>query len=337
MAHYYITHHNFINFIESFLKQYRVYGLTGKGEDLFWRSLNNDSTPGITVNRYRALQPVKSFFFPVKEEVTAEPAGKNTMLVGVKACDINHLRITDGIFSGGVVADPYYAKKREDTVIISSDCDSYKPSCFCTLMGEAPYPVKGFDLNLSPTRSGYLVETGTPRGQALVGAHKNLFQAPQPVLLHERDALRAKMTSAVKNNNAAFTWTDPKEVTASGYKSEKWEADIASTCVECDACRFICGTCYCFLLSETTKLWEKVRTWDSCQSNGYGRVAGGANPRKTRGKRLRNFYTCKLIYRHDNFGFYGCTGCGRCIDVCQGKIDIRKSLQKLSSEKKTNV
>jgi len=330
MTHYYITHQNFINFVQTFVKQYRVFGLIEEGEDLFWQRLNSDNTPNITVNCYRAIQPVKSFFFPVKEEVTSEPPSPKTMLIGVKACDINHLKTTDAIFTGGTLSDPYYSKKRDDTIIISADCNAFRPSCFCTLMNETPYAQKGFDLNLSPTRSGYLVETGTQRGQSLISSHKHLFQDPQTVLLHERNVLRTQMTEAVKVNNKDFTWTNPGEVTSSGYSSEKWESDIASTCVECDACRFTCGTCYCFLLSETNKLWGKIRTWDSCQSAGYARVAGGANPKKTRGRRLRNFYACKLVYRPENFGFYACTGCGRCIDVCQGKIDIRKSLQKLT-------
>ncbi len=330
MTHFYITHNNFINFIQAFTKQYRVYGLIAEAEDLFWQRLNNENTPKITVNRYRALQPIKSFFFPVKEEVTGEPSTLKTMLVGVKACDINHIKTTDAIFIGGATQDPYYTKKRDDTIIISANCDSYKPCCFCTLMNETPYASKGFDLNLSPTRHGYLVETGTQRGQSLVSTHKHLFQDPQSVLLQERNILRTRITEAVKDSNKDFTWTNPKEVVTAGYNSEKWESDIASTCVECDACRFTCGTCYCFLLAETSKLWGRIRTWDSCQSTGYFRVAGGGNPKKTRGKRLRNFYACKLAYRPENFGFYACTGCGRCIDVCQGKIDIRKSLQKLT-------
>jgi ferredoxin len=334
MTLFYITAPNLISFIESFLRQYRIYGLMAEGEDLFWQKLNNDNTPNITITRYRALQPVKTFFFPVKEEVSEDSPEMKTMLVGVKGCDINHLKTTDAIFSSGVVTDPYYAKKREDTIIISSDCDKFKSCCFCTLMGEAPYAAKGFDLNLTPTRSGYLVETGTPRGEALVASRKHFFQDPQPVIIQERDILRSKMTQAVASNNKDFTWTDPKSTVSKEYNSQKWENDIASTCVECDACRFSCGTCYCFLLSETNKLWGKIRTWDSCQSAGYARVAGGSNPKKTRGARLRNLYTCKLVYRHENFGFYACTGCGRCIDACQGKIDIRKSLQKLSTPDK---
>jgi len=85
MSHYYITRQNFISFVQTFVRQARVYGLIAEGDDLFWQRLNGFNTPNITVNRYRAIQPVKSFYFPLKEEVTEEPSGIKTMLIGVKS------------------------------------------------------------------------------------------------------------------------------------------------------------------------------------------------------------------------------------------------------------
>jgi sulfhydrogenase subunit beta (sulfur reductase) len=329
---YYITQTNWMLFLQYLINHFSVYGLIPKEANLFWRKLNADNLGEIVPNRYRAIQPIKGFFFPAKEEVTNEPDKKGSILIGVKSCDIGHLDITDPMFIGGPVVDAYYSAKRESTYIISSDCDAYVPSCFCTQIERAPYPLKGFDLNLTPIRSGYIVEVGSKKGEELIGFKKNLFQKPQPENLRERDKLRDKMVKAVQENNKAFTWSGPKQIVRKGYRSEKWKTEVAATCVECDGCRFTCGTCYCFILAESAKNWERIRTWDSCQSTGYGRVAGNANPRKTRAERLRNFYTCKLIYRHENFGQYACTGCGRCIDVCPGKIDIRKSLQKLKEE-----
>lgn len=330
MALYYITSSNWLHFIQQLSRVHAVYGLTSVDDHLRWTRVRAESMPELTVTCYRALHPVKQFFFPLSEEVTREPADVKTVLIGVKACDLNHLKTSDAIFMGGVGEDPYYARKRKNTIIIAADCDAARTSCFCTRMGEHPWPDNGFDLSLSPTRAGFLVETGSPVGEALIIGKKHLFQTPQNVLQHEREQLRQKMTETVNKINAGLSWENPRRIIEQEYEARLWKDDISSTCVECDACRFTCGSCYCFLLSETKILWEKKRSWDSCQSAGYGRVAGGANPRKTRDKRLRNFYSCKLMYRPDNFGFYACTGCGRCIDVCQGKIDIRQSLQKLS-------
>ncbi len=332
MATFFLSTNDYNSFIRNLSAQYRVFGLKGEEKNFYWSRLTAEKSEH-TPNRYRALTPVKSFFFPVKEEVTAEPPVEKTILLGVKACDLAHLQTTDAIFLQGALADPYYAIKRQNTIIISSDCDSYIPACFCTLMGGLPYPTKGFDLNLTPVREGFLIETGTQAGEDLAKANTSLFAQASRQQLAERDNLRNKMTELLKANNKDFTWTNPKDIVTAKYASQKWESDIAKTCVECDACRFACGTCYCFLLAESKKSWERIRSWDSCQSEGYGRVAGGANPRKTKGERLRNLYSCKLQYRPENFGFYACTGCGRCIEACQGKIDIRKSLQKLSEER----
>jgi len=347
MAVYYITFTNWSTFLNALLRQHSVYGLFEDNANLFCQKLTAQNISNITVNRYRAVQPVKSLLFPVKEEVTHAPSLRPNVLIGAKACDLGHLLTTDAIFSGRVsgagsagaggfhrqgIEDPYYRIRRGNTILISADCDDLRPSCFCTLMEGSPYPLKGFDMNLSPTRSGFLAETGSEPGEALVRAHTKLFQEPRPEHLEERRQCRENMTRRLQENNRRFNWSNPKKIIENGGPAKTWEQDIAGTCVECDACRFTCGTCYCFLLGETVRKWDRIRTWDSCQSVGYGRVAGGANPRRTRGERLRNLYTCKLQYRPDNFGVYACTGCGRCIDVCQGKIDIRESLQKLYDE-----
>ncbi|MBN1823278.1 MAG: 4Fe-4S dicluster domain-containing protein [Endomicrobiales bacterium] len=334
MLTYFVTETNWLNFISSLVSQYRVFGLIDYEGELKWRRLNEANSHSITITKYRSIQPIKKFFFPVKEEVTAEPSAQKTILIGCKNCDLNHLKTTDSMFVGSPVSDPYYLKRRENTIIISSDCDDFRKTCFCTSMDEDPFPSKGFDINLSPTRGGFIVEIATKTAEQLISVRKHYFQDPQPILLQEREKMRKRITELVKNNNSELNWTDPQRIVSSTYNSKAWDDDIASTCVECDACRFVCGTCYCFILSETKDIWSRIRTWDSCQSAGYARVAGGGNPKNTRAKRLKNFYACKLVYRKENFGFYACTGCGRCIEVCQGKIDIRQSLAKLKKLEK---
>jgi hypothetical protein len=79
-------------------------------------------------------------------------------------------------------------------------------------------------------------------------------------------------------------------------------------------------------LNDETKAQKfiKERTYDSCQWNGYARVAGGGTPRPEMGKRFRNRYLCKFDYMPHNFEEIGCTGCGRCTDACAGGIDFRE-------------
>ena len=58
------------------------------------------------------------------------------------------------------------------------------------------------------------------------------------------------------------------------------------------------------------------------------RVAGGANPRRYLYERLRNRFDKKFEFFPNVLGVTGCTGCGRCIEACPGKIDIREVLKK---------
>jgi len=96
-------------------------------------------------------------------------------------------------------------------------------------------------------------------------------------------------------------------------------------CVGCGACTNICPTCYCLILNEEggSDRFVKVRSYDSCQWQGYARVAGGASPRPRMRQRFRNRYLCKFLYMPSNFQTLGCTGCGRCTEACPGQIDFR--------------
>jgi sulfhydrogenase subunit beta (sulfur reductase) len=73
----------------------------------------------------------------------------------------------------------------------------------------------------------------------------------------------------------------------------------------------------------------KLRGWDSCMYSGYAVTAGGGTPRPKLVERFRNRYFCKFKYLPLNYGLLGCTGCGRCVEGCQGKIDMRETLKDL--------
>jgi len=63
-------------------------------------------------------------------------------------------------------------------------------------------------------------------------------------------------------------------------------------------------------------------------------VAGGANPRKVLGDRIKHRLMHKFVYFLDRYGIDMCVGCGRCIDGCAGEMNIRTVLKKLSEELK---
>jgi len=64
----------------------------------------------------------------------------------------------------------------------------------------------------------------------------------------------------------------------------------------------------------------------------YAQVAGGENPRKVLGDRLRHRFMHKFSYFLDRYGIEMCVGCGRCVDAEAGDVDIRVVLKKLNEE-----
>ena len=114
------------------------------------------------------------------------------------------------------------------------------------------------------------------------------------------------------------------------FDSKLWEETVKA-CVECGACNTICPACHCFILKDqkTGEGFERLKLWDSCLLMSFAMVAGGANPRKLLAERLRNRFDKKFNFLPDMIGRFGCTGCGRCVEACPGKIDIREVLGKL--------
>jgi anaerobic sulfite reductase subunit A len=67
----------------------------------------------------------------------------------------------------------------------------------------------------------------------------------------------------------------------------------------------------------------------------YAEVAGGENPRKVLGDRIKHRLMHKFVYFLDRYGINMCVGCGRCIDTCAGGMDTKNLLKKLNEELKS--
>jgi formate hydrogenlyase subunit 6/NADH:ubiquinone oxidoreductase subunit I len=222
-------------------------------------------------------------------------------------------------------------------LILSGDCTGCAESCFCTMLGDRPYPDQGFDLNLSPTDRGYLVQVGSPRGEAIVAAHAALFRAATEAEIQENQRRRAAVEERVRHQNRRFPTRDPfAQSVEKNLKTRIW-GDLAATCVECNACNYACPTCHCFLFRDGVAQraggdeFVRVTVWDSCFHAGYARMAGGLTPRLQLVERFKNHYHHKFVSFPRNWGVTACSGCGRCIDACMGRIDKRDCLHQLET------
>jgi ferredoxin len=100
---------------------------------------------------------------------------------------------------------------------------------------------------------------------------------------------------------------------------EGWKK-YSKNCVSCGACTTICPTCSCFTLIDKPG-FHKVKQMDACQYPGFERVAGGEDSLKELPSRFRNRYMCKYVWKPLRFKSLACTGCGRCIEACIGRIN----------------
>ncbi|NQT28760.1 MAG: 4Fe-4S dicluster domain-containing protein [Candidatus Omnitrophica bacterium] len=336
---YYISLGNFAVFLNNLKKDYAVYVPVKKGQGRLYQeydSLGED----VVIGEVRAIEPLKSFFYRARQ-VVAEGFSENIpgsrdkalAIVGVKACDLKGFKVQDHVFQDQDCPEPFYSKAREENLIISADCTCAIDTCFCLALGLKPHPEEDFDLNLSEVKGGFVVESGSNKGQALISGNSSLFSEAPKEEVEKRDKQRFEVASAVDKNvkaNGIPNQDSFEGVIEKNYDASIWK-DEAKACVECGACNVICPTCHCFLLydQKDAEKMARLRIWDSCMIKDFARVAGGANPRDRLWMRLRNRFEKKFDFFSKVAGVYACTGCGRCISACPAKIDIRKVLNKL--------
>jgi len=350
MKNLYIVQSDFGRFLRFILeKKWEIYAPIYAGDTLrLERVVDPAIIDMIVIDGVRVDQPLKSFFFPAKEKVATLPESEikparfeKRIIIGAKGCDLHALKVFDrAYYEEGIVPEPFYKERRESTCIIASDCGYSLDSCFCTLLGAKPYPVDGFDLNLSAVEGGFVIEVGSEKGEGLIDEMKKSGSAVSEASsrqLEARDRKREELTEKIAGINREFEIPQKfDQLCRIGFDSEVWKELAENKCVQCNGCLHICPTCYCFLLYDkmTNNISERIRIWDACINTGYARVAGGANPRPTLQSRLRHRFFHKFLYFVQNFNMYACSGCGRCFRVCPGKIEIRETFRDISKKAK---
>lgn len=334
----------FADLVRSLKHEYDVFAPRRYEDALILERLPDGEGPAdpIPWNEMRLAESLKPLWFQpgkILSRWTAEgpepgPRPRPRAVLGAKACDLRALAIIDKVFRDHEHPEPAWCQAREQNLIIAGDCTTAGDSCFCTMLDGAPHPENEFDLNLSPVAGGYLIEVGSPKGEALLEAHRELCRPASAEETAERAKRRADMEAAVRKQNEPYAVHDDFEVTVDKQgKSRLWDA-LAATCVQCSACNMVCPTCHCFVLldAKTDGGSARVSCWDSCFEAGYARMAGGGTPRLQLVERFKNHYYHKFVSFPRNWGVTACSGCGRCIDACMGRIDKRECLHRLETE-----
>ncbi len=302
---------------------------------------------------------LKNFLFPPQETVLEgvwsdgkwqfNAAGLQPSplaVVGLRACDLQALRILDRVFLQDRFVDPAYEARRAGLFVIAVNCRRAAATCFCHSMKTGPAVKGGFDLALTEVEDRFVIEVGSDVGGSVVTASNwspctidEIHQAREvPETL--RKEMRKRQGQAGDTADGAgprqrfLDTTDLHDLLLESLEHDHWE-DVAERCLSCGNCTAVCPTCFCSNVVDASDLTgrevRRERIWASCFTAEHSYMNTGS-VRKSIAARYRQWLTHKLATWIDQFGTSGCVGCGRCITWCPVGIDLTQEAAAIRGE-----
>jgi ferredoxin len=260
----------------------------------------------------------------------AKPTERFAFLAA-RSCELHAIAIQDRVFLQGPYVDPHYQARRDGAFIVAVNCGEPGGTCFCTSMNTGPKASSGYDLALTEFPGDpheFLLEAGSERGAALLAC---LPQRPStPADAERADAVMAKTAA---NMGRHMRSDDVPDLLLGNLEHKRWD-DVAARCLSCGNCTQVCPTCFCTAVTDANDLsgaTERTRRWDSCFSQNFSYIHGGA-VRPSPRSRYRQWMTHKLASWVEQFGTSGCVGCGRCITWCPVGIDITEEVSAIRGD-----
>jgi len=330
MRYYHTDRASWDKTLEQIIVSYDVFASVKNDFGQDYEPLDIGSVPFIAYNIPKPVTPLKNFFLPVKENVTQSASNpKKRVIIGVPNCDLEALKILDEIYLDKDYADPFYLVNRNSTLLIASDCFGVQEHCHCIAYGINPYSEGNGDISVAVINGHVLLSVFSEKGESFVREF-NLSReiaGPDSPILKELRQKRMETVRTIEKSYKALPDYHTTGVLVNATREEIWKK-YAAQCVSCGACATICPTCSCFLLIDKPG-FEKVKQLDACQYPGFERVAGGEDALGRLFVRFRNRYMCKYVWKPEKFKSIACTGCGRCIEACIGKINKNELFMEL--------
>ena len=315
--------------------------------------LRSDPAAG-TFDHVVGPHSLKNFLFPAREAIarftraggswSQEELARDEpplAVIGVRACDLEALRIQDRVFMGGEHVDPGYAARRKKLFVVAVNCRRAVATCFCHSMGCGPAATHSFDLALTEHGDGsgpsrFACEVGSARGAEILATLRDGLHACTPAEVAAARAVPEKLAERMHARQAEPGQPRPRSLDTEGIRDllfgnlehPRWD-DVATRCLSCTNCTLVCPTCFCASVTEVADLSgdhvDRERHWASCFTLDHAKIHGHAVHSST-ASRYRQWLTHKLAGWIDQFGTSGCTGCGRCITWCPVGIDITEEV-----------
>lgn len=247
--------------------------------------------------------------------------------IGVRSCELRALSILDRVLAEDRYPDAAYVAARSRIFIVAVNCSEPAPTCFCASMGSGPEAAGGFDLLLteivSDNQHVFVAEAGTSEGSGVLAALN-----PGEVSKEIKAALRETMDRSKAAFKRKVETEGLRDLLYESFDHPQWDR-VAAQCFLCGNCTMVCPTCFCVTVEDSTDVpvrrAERWRKWDSCFTQNFSYIHGGS-VRLSPKSRYRQWLTHKMAAWVDQFGTFGCVGCGRCITWCPAGIDVTEQI-----------
>ncbi len=325
MNAYFLKERDLGSFVEHLIATTKVIGPVAKKTKFVFGELK--AAADLRLDYDCTILPPKKVFFPPQQPLITFHGTKaesciapvDQVLFGVHPYDIKGIDILDTLFRSGN-PDQNYLANREHTTIVGCSVQRVAPRAFWATMGPAMKP-RGHDAFITRIPGGYVFETRTDKGEALV-PHGRFITATieqEARAAAENEGVGRECPETMKYDAGQVA----KKVRAEFANEPLWQK-LAADCLSCGTCNIVCPTCYCFDVQDTWDLDQtsgvRYRTWDGCLLPGFAEVSLGGgkteNFREEPHQRYRHRVMRKTTYLNGKIGGPACVGCGRCAISC---------------------
>lgn len=325
----------FINYLKG--QSYAIIGPKLEAGRLLFREI--EAPQEMVLNGKLTFYPPKKYFLPEKEVLfeykknhllESSVKSQKQAVFGLTPLDLKGVLLYYQVFE----KDVGFQKRLENTIVIGQSlmpCDS-KSFCFWEddyeedvlehlrfdiYFGLENLRESGRKFQKSQIARKIKVFTGSGAGQRILSefGYRNYEHVDYAGPIQEQGPNKRmlRIKQALKKNNPKI-----------------WQ-ELGQVCLACGKCALVCPMCFCFDIQDKPGLksgeGQRIREWAACFYDEFSQVGGGHRFLDTTAKRIHFWYEHKFVRMPEEFGFMGCTGCGRCTQVCPVGINIQKNLK----------